>query len=506
MIPLAFKELKSTFGDTRFLGTILMSFLITLFITGVLIDSVGSFAQGNLLSSMPVSNKLTKIAVVERGYHQSIEELENIHTAYTIKTDLRTAQRMLASGEVHAIYIVNETEGIFIGSDRPISVMAELSVKEAVDKVVRMDKGSKYAFGDDLGIEDLVKGLLTPILLFSPIFLWSLPIIQSIAYDRENKVLEVLFSTPIDRKRILLSKVVSNMLFVVVVGAVWVTIVYFSGFTFHNPIGVFVVLLSVAFLMISMNALVSSISRSVQEATLASSISSTVIFTMLFLITMLKVFPYTAFLADVSPATYIATQVSEDSMFPLFPTLTLLIIGISALILALSAFSTEAFAFSIKPGIKQLYEGMIDILGKGNRAAIGMGLVAFSLTTPVQLLVFALVIFTLGTRIVILLMALAMVEEVLKAIGVYVMKPRSLRQGIITGAIIGISFGIGESLLLVPVFGMATVFRLSAIGVHAVCTSVSGAGYWAKCFWPSVLLASVLHAGYNYYLVTSLMG
>ncbi|MFH1470497.1 MAG: ABC transporter permease, partial [Candidatus Micrarchaeota archaeon] len=369
---LAEKELKSSFTDSRFLGTILVSFIVTLFITQVLIDAVGSFSQGNLISSLPVSSRLVKIAVVEEGYHQSVTELENISSAYIVKTDLRSAQDMLARDEVHAIYIVNGTSGRFIGSKKPISVLAELSVKEAVDKVVRPDGASNYDFDEGTGLQDLVRGLLTPILLFSPIFLLGLPIIQSIAYDRENRVLEVLFATPIDRKRILLSKVLANMLFILIVGALWVAIVYFAGFRFYDPVGVFVVLMSVSFLMVSMNALLSSLSRTIQEATLASSISSTIIFTTLFLITMLKIVPQIQFIADISPATYIAVQVTSPAAFPFYSVAALLIIAFSALILAVSAFSTEAFAFSIKPGVKQLYEGMVDILGGGYKAAIGM--------------------------------------------------------------------------------------------------------------------------------------
>jgi ABC-type Na+ efflux pump permease subunit len=518
-MSLAGKELKSAFWDWRFLGTILLSFAATLFITGVLIDSVGSFTEGNLFSSLPISNKLVKVAVVEEGPNPSVAELEGITSTYVIKTDLRTAQRMLGAGEVHAIYIVNETSGRFIGSNRPVSVLAELSVKEAVDKVVRPDGSSNYEFGDDGGLQDLVKGLLTPILLFSPIFLLGLPIIQSIAYDRENRVLEVLFSAPIDRRRVLLSKVLANMLFIAIVGAVWVAIVYAFGFRFFNPFGVYLVLMAVSLLMVSMNALVSSISRNVQEATLGSSISSTIIFTTLFLITMLKVFPYASFLADVSPATYIARQVSEASPFPVYPVLMILVVAFSALILALSAFSTEAFAFSVKPGIKQLYEGMIEIMGSGYRAAIGMGFVAFSLTMPVQLILFAIVLFTFGPRLLPLILLLALVEEGLKGIGTYVMKPDGVGQGALYGALIGLSFGIGESLLLVPVLGVSTPFRALAIAVHAICSAVAGASYGAgvkscsqrkgcELLWAlaGVAAATLLHGAYNYYLFLEATG
>jgi ABC-type transport system involved in multi-copper enzyme maturation permease subunit len=517
MMALALKELKSAFLDWRFLGTILISFMATLFITGVLIDSVSSFSEGNLFSAIPLSNKLVKIAVVENGPHPSIAELGKITTAYIVKTDLKNAQKMLLDGEVHAIYVVNETSGVFIGSNKPISVLAQLSVKEAIDKVVRAGNNNKYNFGDDTGLQDLVRGLLTPILLFSPVFVWGLPIIQSVAYDRENKVLEVLFSAPIDRKRILISKVLANMLFIAVVGAAWVGIIYAAGYKFLDPVGVYFVLLVVSFLMISMNALVSSISRNVQEATLASSISSTIIFTTLFLITMLKVFPYASFLADISPATFVARNITESSAFPLYPVLTLLVIAVSALILALSAFSTEAFAFSVKPGIRQLYEGMIEILGSGYKSAIGMGFVAFSLTTPVQLVLFAVLIFTLGANPLIIILGLALVEEFLKGTGTFVMKPVGLKRGMLIGALIGLSFGFGESLLLVPVLGASTAFRVVAISIHVFCSAVAGAGFGLEnsdlgkrlpipqkyLGIVGVVLATILHGGYNYLLFMS---
>ncbi|MFH0817715.1 MAG: ABC transporter permease, partial [Candidatus Micrarchaeota archaeon] len=399
------------------------------------------------------------------------------------------------------------------------------------DKVVRSDGANKYEFEQDTGLSDLVRGLLTPILLFSPVFLWGLPIIQSIAYDRENKVLEVLFSTPIDRKRILLSKVLANMLFILIVGALWVGIVYFSGFRFYDPLGVFFVLLAVSFLMVAMNALVSSISRNVQEATLASSISSTMIFTALFLITMLRIIPQTQFLAEISPATYIARQVTEAAPFPIYPVAALLIIGASALILALSAFSTEAFAFSVKPGIKQLYEGMIDILGGGYRASIGMGFVAFSLTTPVQFVASALLIFTFGINSLLpamLLILLALVEEFLKGIGTFVLKPNGMRHGLMIGALIGLSYGFGESLLFVPAAWVShsarliIVARVLAMLVHIMSSAVGAAVYAygrtradkseklrlgsfeitrSGAFWlAGIAAATAIHASYNYLL------
>ena len=493
-------SLRTIVTDKRFLLSIAVGMLFSLVTIPLLMEAVGRFKEGNLLSALPISANMVKIAVV--GNHPIISELEKNTMAEVVRTDEATARAMLSEGKVHGIFIVNSSGGSFIGRGIPLSNLAESAVKDAVDKFLRKDVKSSFNLKSDLGLEGLLRSLLAPFLMLTPLFIWSLPIIQSIAYERDNKVVEVLFATPASRLEVLASKILANLIFAMALGALWMYLVQFFGLSFTNPLGVYVVLSSMALLVITMNALVSSIASNPNEATLASSISSTIIITLFFSIAILKVFPSTEIAARLSPATYIAEQVSgESTPFPFNLMLVIYIITATAFLLTLSAFSTEAFAFSIKPGLLQLYEGMLEIVKSRRKAAFAMGFVAFSVTMPLELIAIGLVFFLIGPSVFVLLLSLTVIEELLKADAIYVLKPKKLREGAVLGGLIGLAFGISESLLLAPVIEIMVLVRVVPILIHTVSSGIVGAGYSKKQFILALLIAITLHMGYNMYLV-----
>jgi ABC-type Na+ efflux pump permease subunit len=493
--------LKEIFSDRRFLLSVIVGMLISLFTIPLLMEAVGRFKEGNLLSALPISEKMVKIAVV--GEHPLISELQENSMVEVVRGDEATALRLLNEGKVHGVFIVNSTSGKFIGRGIPLSNLAESAVKDAVDKFVRKDNKLLFNLKSDFGLEELLRSLLAPFLMLTPLFIWSLPIIQSVAYERENKVVEVLFAAPTRRVEVLASKVLSNLIFAMLLGAVWMILVPFFGLYFSNPIGVYVILISMALLVITMNALVSSIASNANEATLASSISSTIIITLFFSVAILKVFPSTEIAAKLSPATYIAEQVSGGGTpFPFNLMLVVYIISATAFLLALSTFSTEAFTFSLKPGLSQLYEGMLEILRSKNRAAFAMGFVAFSVTMPIELVAIGLTFFIMGPSVGLLLLSVTATEEGLKAIALKVLKPKELFEGAVLGALVGLAFGVSESLLLAPVIEMMILIRIIPIFVHTICSGIVGAGYARRHFTLSIILAILLHLSYNFYLVS----
>jgi len=492
--------LRTIVSDRRFLLSIAVGMLISLITIPLLMNAVSSFKEGNLLSALPISAGMVKIAVV--GDHPIVSELEKNSMVEVVSTDEATAMSLLDEGKVHGVFIVNSSGGSFIGRGIPLSNLAESAVKDAVDKFLRKDVKSSFNLKSDLGLEGLLRSLLAPFLMLTPLFIWSLPVIQSIAYERDNKVVEVLFATPASRFEILASKILTNLIFAMVLGALWMYLVQFFGLNFSNPFGVYIVLSSMALLIITMNALVSSIASNPNEATLASSISSTIIITMFFSIAILKVFPATEIAAKLSPATYIAEQVSgESTPFPVNLMLVIYIITATAFLLTLSAFSTEAFAFSIKPGLVQLYEGMLEILKSKRKAAFAMGFVAFSVTMPVELVAIGLVFFIIGPSVFMLLLSLTAIEELLKAVAIHVLKPKKLKEGAILGGLIGLAFGVSESLLLAPVIEIVVLVRVVPILVHSVSSGIVGVGYAKKQFILALIIAITLHMAYNMYLV-----
>ena len=81
-----------------------------------------------------------------------------------------------------------------------------------------------------------------------------------------------------------------------------------------------------------------------------------------------------------------------------------------------------------------------------------------------------------------------------------------LREGAILGALVGLAFGLSESLLLAPVFELMVLFRIVPVLVHTICSSIVGAGYAKRYFVLSIVLAILLHMVYNLYLVRYAMG
>lgn len=491
--------LKGIAGDRRFVLSVFVGMLISLFTIPLLMEAVSRFKEGNLLSALPISERMVKVAVV--GEHPVVDELRKNNMVEVVEADELSGMRLLYEGKVHGVFIINSTGARFIGREIPLSNLAESAVKEAVDRYLRGGEKPLFNLKSDLGLEELLRSLLAPFLMLTPLFIWSLPVIQEVAYERENKVVEVLLAAPARRFEVLASKILSNFLFAALLGVVWMALVPFFGLGFTNPLGVYVILISMALLVITMNALVSSIASNANEATLASSISSTIIITLFFSIAVLKVFPATEVVAKLSPATYIAEQVAgKASPFPFNLMLVIYIITATAFLLALSAFSTEAFAFALKPGLRQLYEGMLEIVRSREKAAFAMGFVAFSVTMPVEVIAVGLVFFLIGPAVGLLVLSLTIIEEGLKAFALRILNPQSAREGAFLGAAVGLAFGVSESLLLAPIMEFVVLVRVAPILVHTLCSAVAGAGY-ARNFALSLALAVLIHLSYNLYLI-----
>jgi RsiW-degrading membrane proteinase PrsW (M82 family) len=179
----------------------------------------------------------------------------------------------------------------------------------------------------------------------------------------------------------------------------------------------------------------------------------------------------------------------------------LLIVIASALLLAVSAFSTEAFAFAIKPGVKQLYEGMLELLKSKSKAAFAMGFVAFSITSPIQIVVMSLVFFLSFRSIILFLIILVVIEEALKALAITIIKPKEKREGVFYGSLVGLAFGLSESILLIPIMDIFIIVRIVPVLIHMLSTGLFGFGYANKNWFVFLLLAILLHLVYNLSLI-----
>jgi len=497
-------ELKQIVFDKQFLFKIAIGMVISLLLFPFLIETTSTFTEDLTAPSLPFSVKLVKIAVVSGQNSEVVSELEKNSMVNLVFTDAETALKMLERGEIHGSLAITGKDIDFLGRNVPLSNLAEAQVRGALSKTVKGDQESLKTFQKE-AIEPFIKSIISPFLLFFPLLLWCLPIIQSVSYDRENKMLEALYTLTIDRRKLFLAKVLANLAFAAGASAIWMFILSFFGLTFLDSIGVFVIVVAISLLIISLNGLVSTITSNVKNATLAAGITSSIVFSLLYIVSLLRISPVVAPIADLSPVTYVSLQVvGATAAFPFLALTLVFALSIAAIILSVAGFSAEKFAFSTNPGIQQLYEGMLEVLKKKSYAAIAMGFVAVCLTFPFQILAL-LTAFFLGGTFGIMLLILVAVEEVAKFIGIRLLKPQTLMEGIKYGGMVGLGFGLVESLFVLP-FPSILPIRLIFSSIHIVFGAIVGAGVFYKKQYAGLIAAILLHALYNYTVIQIQLG
>jgi len=498
--PLVKWEFLQTATDKGFLVKVAFGMLVGLLLMPFLASSAASFSEGSAMPSLPFAVRLVRIAVVGDS-NEFVTQLQQNTIVSLMHTDEAHARELLTQRVVAGIFIVTDSSGLFVGDGTPFADFAESQVRDALDNVVRREQRAGLEVIQGTSVEPFVRGLLAPFILLTPILLLCLPIIQSLSYDRENHMYEVLFAVPIDRKKIFFSKILANLLFVGLATLIWLFLVGLVGIFFTDVLGVWFMLVLVSLLILSLNALVSTLSSNAKNATLASSISSTMVFSGIAVLTLLRVSPLVSRFAELSPVTYISYQTTGlATAFPIPTVLVFLVITFTALLLALSAFSTEKFAFSLDPGILQLYEGVLELLKHKWLAALAMGFVAFSLSIPVQVMVLG-TLFFLNSKLLMILIFLISIEEILKFIGVRMLKPESLQNALLFGAFIGIGYGLSEAFLFVP-YVDAFFLRSIPLFAHVLFTVLTAIGIWLKHPYPFLAASIALHVYYNSSLVS----
>ncbi|VVB86884.1 Uncharacterised protein [uncultured archaeon] len=131
--------------------------------------------------------------------------------------------------------------------------------------------------------------------------------------------------------------------------------------------------------------------------------------------------------------------------------------------------------------------------------------------------------FPIRVGIVVFIFFAALIEEVVKSVGIYTvfsrkMSPVDTRTAIKAGIYSGTGFFIGEKLILLAVIaGIAGSVFGSAMGIgllvfpfalHVTGAVISALGIrylGTGKYFISVLLATIVHAGYNLYLVRGVL-
>lgn len=492
-------ELRQIFLDKGFIFKILIGMGISLLLLPFLLNSLTSITKDVSAPNLPFVYKIVTVGVV--GANPALTQILESDTLVRLNfLEKGDALRMLQNGELSGVLVLSGNDVEFIGAKTPLSSLAEIRIRDGLDKYARPQKDDSLTAIQKQSVEPFIRSIIAPFIIFSPLLLWCLPIIQSISYDRQNRMLEALFSLPVGRRRILLSKIGANFVFAIIASAFWVGLLALFNLNVSDPIGTVAVLSSISFMVICLNSLVSTITSNVKNATLAAGITSTVVFSFLFIVSLLRLNPYLADFAALSPVTFVSYQVAAiASPFPFAAVGLLVVVSLVAIFLSLSAFSTETFAFSQNPGVSQLYEGMNELIKNPPISAIFMGMVAFSLTFPVQIIALGIMLFISSSQWGVVLF-LAAIEEILKFLAVRIIAPKDFASGAKFGFLVGIGYGLCESLLLFPFFPNISM-RLIPIVAHGIFSSMLGIGIAIRRPILGLGFAILLHFAYNLILV-----
>ncbi|MEM3373180.1 MAG: ABC transporter permease [Candidatus Anstonellales archaeon] len=524
-----FNELKNIF-EIRYLLSILITLLITIALSNTMLDISKSFKEGELGTALPIVSKLATVGIYNTSYSEIVNELEKSNSLHVIKySSLEQAYSHLKDNKIHAILIVDTNSSTLILGNNKMNTFIEQIVRTTLDNHFRKDKNNAFELKDDVGLEELLKGILLPIMLFSPLFLFSIPIIQSIAYDRENRIIEILYSLNINKKYVYLGKLLAAIFFSAIMCFLWLLIMNLFGYTTYNFIEVFIIVVCIAALIVSINGMISTISSTVQEASLSASIVSTVIFVILFGSMLFKLVKPLEGISNLTPTTYISSSVSSyQKEFPVFPFLLVIVMTLIFALMGTAAFTTERFAFSQKPGIDEIFTGTLNIISNNYLRRFIAALFSYVITIPVQVML-VLTIFFLGFSIgfqrffsfidiiaILAIITFSFSEELMKGYSIRALifskinKQTTLENhekiGLIEGFFIGFLFGLFE---LVTFFIMVKVSpeivisrllfpRIIALLIHVISSIALGIIYSKyHNFKFALAFASLIHSLYN---------
>ncbi|HLC48339.1 MAG TPA: hypothetical protein VJI13_04665, partial [Candidatus Norongarragalinales archaeon] len=130
-------ELSQIFLDRGFIAKIIIGMGISLLLLPFLLNSLSSFATNVNTPNLPFVYKIITIGVV--GEYPALVGILEGNTLLSVihLDDEENARRLLANGELNGFLAVSGRSVKFVGNGNPLSSLAELQVREALDKVVK---------------------------------------------------------------------------------------------------------------------------------------------------------------------------------------------------------------------------------------------------------------------------------------------------------------------------------------------------------------------------------
>jgi ABC-2 type transport system permease protein len=237
----------------------------------------------------------------------------------------------------------------WINSLAPSSTAAEPQVQEEVQ-------------GESLPIQ-LIKKVMTAILLFLPLFLFGNMVIDSLVGEKERRTVEIIFAMPISRAYIVLGKSLAIIITMAIQSALWIMIMIMTGFSLQNPFLVYLIVVLTAVPIVGLTAIIAAYAKNYKEAGIG--ISFAYIAVVGFLIV-----PALAYVSQQGKYVSMSTMTLAIKVFSgeaiswgdiALPLTLLLIISIIAYGVSIWLYDRDDVVFGPRPGLLRLFISMIGI-------------------------------------------------------------------------------------------------------------------------------------------------
>lgn len=335
---------------------------------------------------------------------------------------------------------------------------------------------------------------------------------SSIMEERVKRKGELLLVSPISPGKIVFGKLLPYLLITMVMVAV-------MTFNLGGSAWIILILLPVSLMFLSTAFFGAIIARSFKE------LSFVLIFLSVFLsgyIFFPAMFANIHAISIISPITLVVRLLEHEPVSVsdyMFSTLPFYLVSMMIFIFGIFIYREEDL-FTQKPIRTKLLDSLHEFIKRVPAPLFFLSIILLPLVFSIQLMLIVLMFnFPIRFGILVFILLAAFFEEVVKSVGIYTVFSRKVSElttgnAIKAGILSGLGFFAGEKLLLLvvissiagSVFGsvMGIGLLIFPLLLHVTSTTVASLGlryFGTRHYLFSVMLASVIHAAYNLYLV-----
>jgi ABC-type Na+ efflux pump permease subunit len=356
------------------------------------------------------------------------------------------------------------------------------------------------------------KSVVLSFLFIFPIYFIAQFFSSSIMEERIKRKGELLLVSPVSPTQIVLGKLIPYLL-----GSI--LLVALMTFRLGGSPWIILVVLPICLMYLSTSFLGAIIARSYKE------LSFVLIFLSVFLsgyIFFPAMFSNVHAVSIISPMTLVVRLLENETVTIsdyMFSTIPFYLVSILIFIFGIFIYREEDL-FTQKTISGKLLDSIQEFIKRAPVPLFSLSIVLIPIAFSIQMMLIVLMFnFPIRIGIVFFIVVAAFIEELVKSVGIYAVFSRKMSDAttgnaLKFGILSGLGFFAGEKLLLLVVIASISSSAFgSAMGaglliypllLHVTSTTVAALGIrYSKCryYFASVILASVVHAAYNLYLV-----